>query len=387
MVGIDRFSTLPPELILPIFEHNRNQSARKKTISLIAKPFLHAQRSELYRSVFLENSDQFTRFSETIRSVNALGPMVKELWMVFRTGETNDGSWMPKWAEDGEQITRSMLPPLTSLRMLRVTSPVISRIFLDLATQNLLTLTTLITLNLRLNNDCDALAQSILAVFPQLHFLDLDFDPDLPLSPTNLTTASILPLDPPKLLDALALRGNHLASSLSNIVSSTEARCVLLEGVDVDTAVKLLRNSEHMKELALHPTSETMILDRHLLQLNHIAHLTRNDFVNLGPTSFTDYFPSCSLQSLNLLPRFELKAADLIRACQKKPASLKTLVIDVLGDSESMDECRWEELMWTRDCTVSLMRQLISVYRLAGVNVQGSVNKAVRVGSEFEEYQ
>jgi hypothetical protein len=387
MVGIDRFSTLPPELILPIFEHNRDQSGREKTISLIAKPFLHAQRSELYRIVRLYDLDQFIRFSETIRSVNALGPMVKELHMVFWTGETDDGSWMPKWAEDGEQITRSMFPHLTSLRMLRVTSPVMSRIFLDLATQNVLTLTTLITLDLRLNNDCDALAQSILAVFPQLHFLDLDFDPDLPLSPTNLTTASILPLDPPKLLDALTLRGNLLASSLSNIVSSTEARCVLLDGVDVDTAVKLLRNSEHMKELALHPTFPTMILDRHLLQLNHIAHLTLNDFVNLGPTFFTDYFPSCSLQSLNLLPRFELKAADLIQACQKKPASLKTLVIDVLGDSESMDECRWKELMWTRDCTVSLMRQLISVYRLAGVKVQGSVNKAVRVGSEWAEYQ
>jgi hypothetical protein len=188
------------------------------------------------------------------------------------------------------------------------------------------------------------------------------------LPATHPTTVIIRALDSPKLLDSLHLEGNFLAPSLRNLVSSTEAKHVKLEGSNLKIGVGQLRNSEQMKNLTL-STFGTVILDPPLLKLTHITDLTLSMGVKLGPTFFTDYFPSSSLQSLNLQPDFGLNAADLIRACQNKPASLKTLVIDVLGDSGTVAEVG---PAWTEDCDINLMRRLVSVYQSAGVDVQGS---------------
>jgi hypothetical protein len=379
VIGVDHFSTLPPELILSIFEHHRTGCHEYNgPFSLIVKSFLHAQRIELYRGVRFHRLAQFTRFSQTILSVEGIGSMVKYLSIGFsRPGDSVEMRQRRTWTEEAEGTTRLMFLRLTTLQSLGLDSTELSRTYLGLVTLELLDGSKIRSLNLSL--DDYSLAESILAIFPQLHSLTLEFRLSLPA--THPTTVIIRALDPPKLLESLHLQGNFLASSLRNLISSTEAEYVALTGRNVDAAVISLRNSEQMKNLTLEPSSDTIILDPHLLKLTHITDLTLGTFVNLGPTFFTDFFPSCSLQSLELQYYFGLNAADLIRACQKKPASLQTLVIDVLGDSETLAE---DGPAWTEDCDIDLMRRLISVYQSAGVNVKGSALEAVGLESESE---
>jgi hypothetical protein len=146
-----------------------------------------------------------------------------------------------------------------------------------------------------------------------------------------------------------------------------------LEGWFLNRGLAAVRNVEELQELNVGfgpaVAEEADNLDQLLSKFTNLTKLSigAGGAAYVGDHFFTDYFNSdLPLQSLDLTRGFILNCSDLIQAFKTRHTSLKSIVLDNMGDLEFVDYELVEQFDWDG------INDIVSMYEGGGVNVSGS---------------
>jgi hypothetical protein len=371
---VDRLSTVLPELIIAIFDHFALDLDHR--FLPIVRPFLYAQRSNLYRHVSLHDSN-LSKFCRTLSESNEdeIGSMVRELTVrELRSTFLGIKSGGLPLVDEALEI---IIPKLTRLTVLDVADDLFSNsLLIYLSTSNSLFSSHVTSLTLDLPDTSQV--HAILNLFPSVHHLSIVIlDPPIGKRPKAETSVSILL--PPRTLELLQITDRTFTSpALQTLISSVDSNSVSFGGVKLRSALKAIRNpicvkSLHLNNLGTQEPEDGPPLDDTLLKFDRLGYLELRGALALSATFFTKFFKrSTSLASLGMGPGFNLVGADLILACQTKPILLKLLALAVFDPDQLGEELEDSADCWPAECDEESAREIIRVFRKGGVEVLGS---------------
>jgi hypothetical protein len=386
VVGVDRLSTLIPELIGVIYDNFASDADCR--FLPIARSLLHSQRVNLYRRVVLKSKLPFAKFCRTLNGTNGiqLGGMVIELDLGGFADEDEDYDDEEDMAAQRmvmELLVQSILPKLTRLKILRAYMEAATRPIIPFfsSPKSLLGASTIVTLHLELEDYSQL--HLILPLFPNLLELSLE----LPTSPSVSVLESTMAPDAPsnstlqlRHLNGLFIRGNFTVPSVCQIVASTESKTTILWGVAVHNGLRVLRNSERMESLNIrcnHGDEASQDHGRALLKFTRVKELSLGWQINVERTFFADLFNSNpGLRILTLEEDFPLVASDLISAIMSNPIVGLDLRLNFVGldhyDDMDEDDMELDDVDWPDGCDAEDVQEIMDCQVLARVRVSGS---------------
>jgi hypothetical protein len=403
VVGVDRLSTLIPELIGVIYDNFASDADRH--FLPIVRSLLYSQRINLYRRVHLADILTLAKFCRTLAGNSGieLGGMVIELTI----DQLTERKYLAEPDDEGldhaqeimiENKVQLILPQLTRLNILRVETPSAARPIIPFFSSptSVSGASTIVILRLQLENYDQV--RLILPHFPNLLELSLS----LPTYTSMLELESAAPEAPydstlqPRHLNRLFIQSNFTVQSVCQIVASTEAKVTSLFGVAIHNVLRVLRNSEKMESLVLCCNDGDEASQDHgraLVKFNKVKKLNLNWGIRVKRTFFTDLFRSNpGLESLRLGHRFAIVASDLISAIRTNPIAGLRLDLSFVGlegdyadeddEDEDEDEDDLDDVDWPDGCQPLDVRSIMACGALAGIEVTGS---AVDIVNRLQE--